>query len=70
MNDAIQTFVRPVAGAILFAANANAIGDLSPVLAVICGLILAGGVHAVKATVRPVVTATSGGHGQPGGQRG
>ncbi len=65
INDAIQTFVRPVAGALLFAANANVITDVSPILAVICGLLLAGGVHAVKATVRPVVTATTGGLGNP-----
>lgn len=65
INDAIQTFVRPLAGAILFAANANVIGDVHPVLAVICGLILAGSIHAVKATARPVVTAATGGLANP-----
>jgi hypothetical protein len=59
INDVIQTFVRPVAGAMLFAASSNVIAAIHPVLAMICGLILAGGVHAAKATVRPVVTATS-----------
>ena len=62
INDVIQTFVRPTAGAILFAASTNVIG-VHPVLAVILGLILAFGVHAVKATARPVVTATTGGLG-------
>jgi hypothetical protein len=61
INDVIQTFVRPVAGAMLFAASSNVIADIHPVLAMICGLILAGGVHAAKATVRPAITATSGG---------
>ena len=61
INDVIQTFVRPVAGSILFAASSNVIADIHPVLAMICGLILAGGVHAAKATVRPVVTGTTGG---------
>ena len=61
VNDVIQTTVRPVAGAILFAASSNVIADIHPVLAMICGLILAGGVHAAKATVRPVVTTTTGG---------
>jgi hypothetical protein len=61
INDTIQTFVRPIAGAILFASSAGVIGETHPVLAVICGLILAGGVHAVKATARPVVTGTTGG---------
>jgi hypothetical protein len=60
-NDAIQTFIRPVAGAILFAASSGVVGDTHPVLALICGLVVAGGVHAVKATARPVVTGTTGG---------
>ncbi len=61
INDAIQTFVRPAAGAVLFAASAGGIGEVHPVLALICGLLVAGGVHAVKATARPVVTGTTGG---------
>ena len=64
INDAIQTFVRPAAGAIAFAASAKVITDISPVLALICGLLVAGSVHAVKSiAVRPVVTATTGGAG-------
>jgi hypothetical protein len=63
VNDVINTVIRPVAGAILFAANSGVVGEMHPVLAFICGLIVAGGVHAVKATVRPVVTATTGGTG-------
>ena len=61
VNDVIQTFVRPVAGAILFAASAGVLGETHPVLALICGLLVAGGVHAVKATARPVVTGTTAG---------
>jgi uncharacterized membrane protein len=64
-NDVIQTAIRPIAGAVLFAANTNAIADVHPVLAMICGLLLAGTVHAVKATARPAVTATTGGVGNP-----
>ncbi len=60
-NDVIQTFIRPTAGAILFAASNSVINDIHPVLALICGLLVAGGVHATKATVRPAVTGTSGG---------
>lgn len=63
VNDVVQTVVRPVAGAILFAASSNVISDVHPVLALICGLILAGGVHAVKTTTRPVVTGLTGGAG-------
>jgi len=65
INDVIQTFVRPVAGAILFAASSNIIADIHPVLAMACGLIVAGSVHVVKATARPVVTATTAGVGNP-----
>jgi hypothetical protein len=61
VNDVIQTFVRPVAGAILFAAGSSVIGDIHPALALICGLIVAGGVHAAKATARPIITGTTGG---------
>lgn len=65
INDVIQTFIRPAAGAILFAASSNVISDMSPVLAMVCGLLVAGGVHAAKATVRPAVTATTAGLGNP-----
>ena len=65
VNDAIQTFVRPAAGAILFASNGNVISDMSPVLAMALGLFAAGSLHAVKTTARPVVTATTAGMGNP-----
>lgn len=64
INDVIQTFIRPAAGAILFAASTNVIG-LHAALAAICGVIVAGGVHAVKTVERPVVTATTAGIGDP-----
>lgn len=61
-NDVIQTFVRPVAGAIVFAASANVITDLHPILALAAGVLVSGTVHAVKsAAVRPAITATTGG---------
>jgi Domain of unknown function (DUF4126) len=64
-NDAIHTFIRPAAGAILFAAQNNAVGGIDPVLALILGLLAAGGVHAVKATARPVITASTAGIANP-----
>jgi hypothetical protein len=65
-NDALQTVVRPVAGAIVFAASSHIISDIHPVLAMICGLFVAGAVHGVKAlAVRPAVTATTGGTANP-----
>ena len=64
VNDGIQTFIRPVAGAIVFAASAQVITDIHPVFSMTAGLLIAGGVHAVKAAaVRPVVTATTAGAG-------
>jgi hypothetical protein len=65
INDAIQTVVRPAAGAILFAATTNAIGEVHPVLAMVCGVILAGGVHTAKASARPAITATTAGVANP-----
>ncbi|MBI5944009.1 MAG: DUF4126 domain-containing protein [Chloroflexi bacterium] len=64
INDLIQTVVRPAAGAIAFAASAKVVTDINPVLALACGLLVAGSVHAVKSVaVRPAVTATTGGAG-------
>jgi uncharacterized membrane protein len=62
INDVIQTVVRPAAGAIAFAASAKVVTDINPVLALACGLLVAGSVHVVKAAaIRPAVTATTGG---------
>jgi hypothetical protein len=64
INDIIQTFIRPTAGAIVFAASANVLTEVSPILSLACGLLVAGGVHAVKtAMIRPAVTATTAGAG-------
>jgi hypothetical protein len=66
INDAIQTFIRPVAGAIAFAASAQVLTDVSPVISLASGLLVAGGVHTIKAAaVRPAVTATTGGAANP-----
>lgn len=63
-NDAVQTLIRPVAGAVAFASSAEVITEINPVLSLAAGLIVAGTVHAVKsAAVRPAVTATTGGAG-------
>lgn len=64
VNDLIQTVVRPAAGAIAFAASTNVIQGVNPILAMACGLLVAGSVHLAKsAAVRPLVTATTGGAG-------
>jgi hypothetical protein len=62
VNDIIQTFIRPAAGAIAFAASTSVIKNMDPILALALGLLIAGGVHTVKsAVVRPMVTATTAG---------
>ncbi len=62
INDIIQTIIRPAAGAILFAASANVVTEMHPIISLAAGLLVAGSVHAVKAAaVRPAVTATTGG---------
>jgi len=64
VNDILQTFVRPVAGAIAFAASAGVASNIHPVLAMAAGLLVAGSVHTIKAAaVRPAVTVTTGGAG-------
>jgi hypothetical protein len=60
----IQSFVRPTAGAIAFAASTNVVSDINPVLALALGLLVSGSVHAVKSVaIRPAVTAVTGGAG-------
>ena len=62
INDLIQTFIRPAAGAIVFAAAAKVLTNISPLLSLACGLLVAGSVHVAKsAVVRPAITATTGG---------
>ncbi len=62
INDLVQTLIRPTAGAILFAASANVITEIHPIISIAAGLLVAGGVHVIKsAAVRPAVTATTGG---------
>lgn len=64
INDLIQTFIRPAAGAVAFAASANVVTNVHPVLALAAGLLVAGTVHVAKAgALRPAVTLTTGGAG-------
>ena len=63
-NDVIQTVVRPAAGGLL-AVSASGQGTVSPVVLVVCGVLIAGGVHAVKASSRPVVNVSTAGVGTP-----
>ena len=64
VNDLIQSFVRPAAGGFLALSTADA-GRIEPWLALAAGVLLAGSVHAVKASARPFINAASGGAGAP-----
>jgi len=63
-NDVIQTVVRPAAGGLL-AVSASGHGSVSPVVLLVAGVLIAGGVHAVKASARPVVNVSTAGAGAP-----
>ncbi len=65
VNDVIQTIVRPAAGAVLFAANSGIVTDISPVLAIIVGLLTAGVVHGGKVVARPAINVSTAGIGAP-----
>ena len=61
----VQGPVTLAAGAIRFASQQSLVQDVSPGLAILVGLLTAGGVHALRAAVRPVVTVATMGFGGP-----
>lgn len=65
LNDLIQSAVRPSSGGIVLMASTDPVDTINPIFALILGLTLAGIVHIVKMAIRPAVTATTGGVGNP-----
>jgi uncharacterized membrane protein len=65
LNDVAGTVIRPLAGAVLMLAHPNPLSENAPVAAVSTGIVLAGGLHALKALLRPVVTIGTAGFGTP-----
>lgn len=65
INDLVNSVVRPSAGAVLVMSSTGAVESINPIFAMILGLVVAGSVHTLKASVRPTVTATTGGIGNP-----
>jgi Domain of unknown function (DUF4126) len=61
MNDLVQSFVRPAAGAIAAVAATGGIVTVNPAVMVLVGVVLAGSVNAVKVTTRPAVTVGTAG---------
>ena len=64
VNDVVQTAVRPAAGGLL-AISASQQGTVEPAVLLAAGVLIAGGVHAVKATARPAVNLSTAGAGAP-----
>jgi hypothetical protein len=65
ISDVVHTVIRPFSGAIIMAAAQNSLSDISPWLAAGVGAVLALAFHTVKASSRPVVSATTAGIGNP-----
>jgi len=75
INDVVQTVVRPTAGGLAFGAGASSetvtVSDpgqffsSSQWVPVVVGVLIALGVHALKAVARPVINATTAGIGAP-----
>ncbi len=65
VNDVIQSFVRPTAGAILFASQTGTITGVHPGVWIVIGLLFSGMVHGTKMAIRPVVNVTTAGIGAP-----
>jgi len=57
--------VAPVSGAVVFSAQAELLSNSQPVLAAAAGIALGGTMHAGRSALRPVVSASTGGIGNP-----
>jgi hypothetical protein len=66
INDIVHTVVRPAAGGIvMLATDGGMFSEVHPGLLFLLGLVAAGSVHTAKASTRPLITATTGGIGNP-----
>jgi hypothetical protein len=61
VNDIVQSFVRPAAGAVVALASTTGVVTVSPAVMLLLGLVLAGSVNMVKVTTRPAVTVGTAG---------
>ena len=62
---AVGAVIAPVSGALLFTGSAGSESDLPTIVSVILGALVAGSVHAARATIRPAATATTAGVANP-----
>lgn len=61
----VGAVIHPIAGAIVFASQSHLIQNLHPAIGLTAGFLMAGGLHATRAAVRPVATTTTAGMGNP-----
>jgi Domain of unknown function (DUF4126) len=61
----VQGPVTLAAGAIIFASQNSVVQEVSPGLAIVLGVLSAGGIHTLRALARPVVNAATIGFGGP-----
>ncbi len=62
---AIGLAIAPASGAVLFAAQTDLTSDLNPAVGALLGALTAGSLQAGRAAVRPFVTASTAGVGNP-----
>src|SRR5262249_12514519 len=65
VNDIVQTFIRPAAGAVLFLGGSGGAGHVPPVVLPLAGALTAVGVHATKAAGPPPLNGAALGGGAP-----
>jgi hypothetical protein len=61
--DRVDRRASPCGG--LLAVSASQKGTVEPIVLLVAGILIAGGVHAVKASARPVVNVSTAGAGAP-----
>lgn len=61
----VQGPVTLAAGAVIFASQQSMIQDVSPGLAIVLGVLSAGGIHTLRALARPVINLATVGMGGP-----
>lgn len=64
-NDLLHSAIRPASGALIFMAIASQDDEINAVIAMLLGLLVAGGVHWFKTTQRPAITVATRGVGNP-----
>lgn len=65
LNDVAGTVIRPLSGAIIMLVTPNELSETNPALALGTGALFAGGLHALKAMLRPLINVGTLGMGAP-----